>query len=38
MVNGRKKHQTIFNFGNMTYNTGIEDDIFSQRRITKGVK
>ena len=38
MVNDQNNHQTIFNFSNMTYNTGIDDDVFSQRRITKGVK
>ncbi len=38
MVNEQKKHQTIFKFSNYQYNTGIEDDVFSQRRITKGVK
>ncbi|PID56618.1 outer membrane lipoprotein-sorting protein [candidate division KSB3 bacterium] len=38
MVNEQKKHQTIFNFTDMTYNTGIDDDVFSQRRLTKGLK
>ncbi|MCP4401881.1 MAG: outer membrane lipoprotein-sorting protein [bacterium] len=38
MVNEQKNHQTIFTFSNHAYNTGLEDDIFSQRRLTKGVK
>ena len=38
MKNEQKKHQTIFTFKNMTYNTGLDDDIFSQRRITKGIR
>lgn len=38
MDNIQKKHQTIFNFSNIRYNTGLDDDIFSQRRLTKGVK
>lgn len=38
MVNEQKNHQTIFQFSNISYNTGLDDDIFSQRRLTKGVK
>lgn len=38
MNNIRKKHQTIFTFSNITYNTGLDDDIFSQRQLKKGVK
>ncbi len=38
MNNEQKKHSTIFTFSNIAYNTGLDDDIFSQRRLTKGVK
>ncbi len=38
MVNEKKKHKTILKFSNVQYNSGIDDDIFSQRRLTKGVK
>ncbi len=38
MKNEKKNHQSIFTFSNYAYNTGIDDDIFSQRRLTKGVK
>ena len=38
MQNIQKEHQTIFTFGNISYNTGLDDDIFSQRRLIKGVK
>ena len=38
MVNEQKNHQTLFTFSNFEYNTGLEDDIFSQRRLTKGAK
>jgi outer membrane lipoprotein-sorting protein len=38
MNNIQKKHQTFFKFSNISYNTGLDDDLFSQRRITKGVK
>ncbi len=38
MNNVQKEHQTIFKFSNITYNSGLDDDIFSQRQLTKGVK
>ena len=38
MVNEQKKHTTIFHFSNIEYNSGLNDDIFSQRRLTKGVQ
>ena len=38
MDNIQKKHQTIFKFSDITYNSELDDDIFSQRRLTKGVK
>jgi outer membrane lipoprotein-sorting protein len=38
MQNIQKKHQTIFKFSDIQYNTGLDDDIFSQRRLTKGIK
>jgi outer membrane lipoprotein-sorting protein len=38
MNNIQKKHQTIFTFGNISYNSGLDDDIFSQRQLTKGIR
>jgi outer membrane lipoprotein-sorting protein len=38
MDNIQKKHKTVFRFSNFRYNTGLEDDLFSQRRIQKGIK
>jgi len=38
MNNVQKKHQTIFKFSDIKYNSALDDDIFSQRRLTKGVK
>lgn len=38
MNNIQKKHQTILTFGNISYNSGLDDDIFSQRQLTKGVR
>jgi outer membrane lipoprotein-sorting protein len=38
MVNKQKKHTTIFHFRNIKYNTALNDNIFSQRRLTKGVR
>ena len=38
MNNIQKKHQTFFKFSNISYNTGLDDDLFSQRRITQGIK
>jgi outer membrane lipoprotein-sorting protein len=38
MDNIQKKHKTIFNIDNVRYNTGLEDDLFSQRRIQKGIQ
>ena len=38
MENEQKKHKTIFKLSNIKYNTRLDDDLFSQRRIQKGVK
>ena len=38
MVNEQKKHKTILKFSDIQYNTDIDNDIFSQRRLKKGVK
>jgi outer membrane lipoprotein-sorting protein len=38
MNNVQKEHQTIFKFSDITYNSGLDDDIFSQRRLTQGIK
>lgn len=38
MENEQKNHKTVFKFSNITYNNGLEDDIFSQRRLTKGIQ
>jgi len=38
MVNERKKHTTIFTLSNIKYNTGLDDEIFSQRRLKKGIQ
>jgi outer membrane lipoprotein-sorting protein len=38
MDNKQKQHQTIFTFSDITYNSELDDDIFSQRRLTKGAK
>lgn len=38
MENIQKKHTTIFNIGNVHYNAGLDDDLFSQRRIQKGMQ
>ena len=38
MVNEKKKHQTIFTFSDIQYNTNLDDNIFSQRQLTKGIK
>lgn len=38
MVNEQEKHKTVFHFSNITYNSGLDDEIFSQRRLEKGVQ
>ncbi|GAK56064.1 hypothetical protein U27_03026 [Candidatus Vecturithrix granuli] len=38
MVNEQEKHKTVFHFSNITYNSGLDDDIFSQRRLEKGIQ
>ena len=38
MENAQKKHTTIFTFSKIAYNTTLDDEIFSQRRITRGAK
>ncbi len=38
MVNEQKKHTTIFKFSDITYDSGLDDDMFSQRRLTKGIQ
>jgi len=36
--NVQKKHKSIFTFSNVIYNADLVDDLFSQRRITRGIK
>jgi len=38
MVNDQEKHTTVFKFSNVKYNSGIDDEVFSERRLTKGVQ
>lgn len=38
MNNIQKKHQTIFTFTDVSYNAGLDDNIFSQRQLTRGVR
>jgi outer membrane lipoprotein-sorting protein len=38
MNNIQKEHQTTLTFSNNQFDTGLDDDIFSQRRLTKGVR
>jgi outer membrane lipoprotein-sorting protein len=38
MTNDQEKHKTVFKFSNIKYNSGIDDDTFSERRLTKGVE
>jgi outer membrane lipoprotein-sorting protein len=38
MKNLQTKHQTEFRFSNIHYNTGLDDSIFSQRSLTKGIR
>lgn len=38
MNNIQKKHKTVFKMSNVRYNTGLDDDLFSQRRIQKGMQ
>jgi hypothetical protein len=38
MVNEQEEHKTIFHFSNITYNSGLDDDIFSQRRLERGLQ
>jgi outer membrane lipoprotein-sorting protein len=38
MDNKQTGHHTIFQFTDIKYNSGLDDDIFSQRQLTKGVK
>lgn len=38
MDNEQEEHKTIFHFSNITYNSGIEDDVFSQRRLERGLR
>jgi outer membrane lipoprotein-sorting protein len=38
MVNDQEKHKTVFKFSNIKYNTNLDDETFSERRLTKGVE
>lgn len=38
MKNVQENHQTTFKFSNHTYNSGLEDEIFTDRRLQQGVK
>jgi outer membrane lipoprotein-sorting protein len=38
MNNIQKEHQTTLTFSNNQFNTDLDDDFFSQRRLTKGVR
>ncbi len=38
MANVQTNHQTEFHFSNVQYNTGLDDEIFSQRNLTKGIR
>ena len=38
MDNLQNQHKTIFKIDNVRYNSGLDDDLFSQRRIPKGVQ
>ena len=38
MVNEEEKHTTIFKFSNKKFNSGLDDEIFSERRLTKGAE
>ena len=38
MENEQKEHKTVFTFSNISYNTELSDDLFSQRRMKKGIK
>jgi outer membrane lipoprotein-sorting protein len=38
MSNIQKKHQTYLKFSNNQFNTGLDDEIFSQRRLTRGIR
>ena len=38
MVNAQKKHTTIFRLSNIKYNIGLDNEIFSQRRLKKGIQ
>ena len=36
MVNDKEKHTTVFKFSDIKHNTGLSDDLFSERQLTKG--
>lgn len=38
MVNEKEKHTTVFKFSNVKHNTGLDDEMFSERRMTKGAE
>jgi len=38
MVNEEEKHSTVFTFSNKRFNSGLDDEIFSERRLTKGAE
>jgi outer membrane lipoprotein-sorting protein len=38
MNNIQKKHETYLKFSNNQFNTGLDDDLFSQRRLQRGVR
>jgi outer membrane lipoprotein-sorting protein len=38
MNNIQKKHETYLKFGNNQFNTGLDDDLFSQRRLQRGIR
>jgi len=38
MNNVQKEHQTTFKFSEIEYNTELDDDIFSQRRLKRGIR
>jgi outer membrane lipoprotein-sorting protein len=38
MKNEQKNHTTILQFSNVSYNTGVDDDFFTERRLKRGVR